>query len=287
MQEALSAGADGGKASSSKAVIQPTPSMTVEYPEETPHLNYHGLKVIDKKDGKGRGVYATKPMSRGELIEISPVLLLSKEEYAKPGGAGETALKNYVFSWNRQGCMAIALGLGAFSLLWGKAFLFELTQELTVLSLTGSMFNHSKFPNVLYRTDKTLKVTHYFLARDVQPNEELTIFYGPHVKFSEEEESEEETLDGFEALTCVAEGLASDIKSPDRPPSDLAVRNGGSPTEAEAFHILFKDLPCRKVSNDVSLADLPLTTGKKEWSCYGMSIPNTLTFPIHSRRVGS
>lgn len=68
--------------------------------------------MLDKREGKGRGVYASQAMGKGQTVEVSPVLLLSKEEYARPGGAGETALKDYVFHWDQQGCMALAFGLG-------------------------------------------------------------------------------------------------------------------------------------------------------------------------------
>lgn len=247
--------------SSSKAMTSLN-SAHPEYPEETPHLNYHGLKVLDRKDGKGRGVYTSKAMARGDLLDVSPVLLLSKEEYAKPAGVNETVLRDYVFSWDRQGCMAVALGLGRFTS-QREAFC-KRTPRLMAPShlLTGSMFNHSKFPNVLYKTDKSLKVTRYYLARNVAPNEELTIYYGPHVKFNEGEESEEETLDGFDALSCVAEGLSSELKLQEQrgasPASDTAKESSPPP---ESVHILYKDLPCLRVSNHVSLADLPLTTG--------------------------
>jgi tRNA-specific adenosine deaminase 3 len=82
------------------------------YPPTTPHLNIKNLCILDKQDGKGRGVYATQKMTRGTLLEVSPVLVLSKEEYARSGGVGETVLKDYVFTWERQGDMALALGLG-------------------------------------------------------------------------------------------------------------------------------------------------------------------------------
>lgn len=101
-----------GRSTGKTVVTSEAAAAVPAYPLSTPHLNVHGLQVLDKKDGKGRGVFASKAMSRGQLLEVSPVLLLSKEEYARPGGVGESVLKDYVFSWDKQGCMAVALGLG-------------------------------------------------------------------------------------------------------------------------------------------------------------------------------
>lgn len=89
-------------------------SITNSYPVKTPHLNVHGL-IIRSSASDGRGVYASKPIPRGTLIEISPVLLFNKEEYTSHGR--HTLLDSYTFVWKDrlkggQKSWALALGLG-------------------------------------------------------------------------------------------------------------------------------------------------------------------------------
>lgn len=84
------------------------------YPDQTPRHFHSGLKICNTPDNKGRGVFTTEPISRGTLLEISPVLVVPPEQYSGPGqtGVSQTVLKDYVFVWNRRGAMAVALGLG-------------------------------------------------------------------------------------------------------------------------------------------------------------------------------
>ena len=92
---------------------------TPNYPDETPRHFHAGLKILNTPDAKGRGVFATENMSRGTLLEVSPVLVVPPEQYSIPGQAavGQSVLKDYVFVWNRKGAMALALGLGKSSIL--------------------------------------------------------------------------------------------------------------------------------------------------------------------------
>ena len=55
------------------------------------------------------GHKASRDLPRNELVEISPVLLFSAEEYEAHGK--HTVLDHYTFKW-RDGRMALALGLG-------------------------------------------------------------------------------------------------------------------------------------------------------------------------------
>ena len=94
-------------------------TSTPNYPDETPRHFHAGLKILNTPDAKGRGVFATENMSRGTLLEISPVLVVPPEQYSIPGQAAvsQSVLKDYVFVWNRKGAMALALGLGKSSIL--------------------------------------------------------------------------------------------------------------------------------------------------------------------------
>ncbi|KAL1743623.1 hypothetical protein HDZ31DRAFT_83296 [Schizophyllum fasciatum] len=113
------------------------------------HLNSTGC-IIKYSQGKGRGVYASREIPAQTLLEISPVLLFDRHEYANHGR--HTLLDHYTFVW-KDGRMALALGL-------------------------GSLFNHSGAPNVSYTLDPATESIRYTTTRRVRPGEELCIFYG-------------------------------------------------------------------------------------------------------------
>ena len=105
-----------------------TTSPSTSKPKAPEHLNSTGLR-IEYAEGKGRGVYGEHPpqpmqtrfpdtiqylaacreIPAQTLIEVSPVLLFSAQEYAEHGK--HTVLDHYTFVW-RDGRMALALGLG-------------------------------------------------------------------------------------------------------------------------------------------------------------------------------
>ena len=96
--------------------------------------------------GKGRGVFARRPIGAGEVIETCPVLVL-------PAGSAEdvpAGIGGYVFEWGR-GKLALALGY-------------------------GSLYNHSYRPNARY--DDAAPAQMVFRAiRNIEPDEEITINY--------------------------------------------------------------------------------------------------------------
>lgn len=98
---------------------------------------------------------ASKFIPIGTVIEISPVLLFTKEEYEEHGR--HTILDQYTFKW-RDGRMALALGL-------------------------GSLFNHSETPNVSFILDTSTNSIRFTTARDINPDEEMCIFYGFNLWF--------------------------------------------------------------------------------------------------------
>ena len=74
--------------------------------------------------GKGRGVFSTKTIERGSVIERCPAIVVPARDLDH---LRSTVLNNYYFCWGRdQDQAAIALGL-------------------------GSIYNHSYTPNALYR----------------------------------------------------------------------------------------------------------------------------------------
>lgn len=156
------------------------------------HLNSAGC-IIKCVEGKGRGVFgvyflqilphllaacsttdflvleaASHAIPAWTTIEISPVLLLSSEEYELHGR--HTVLDHYTFKW-RDGRMALALGLGASQ--------HSLCQENCSLTLeAGSLFNHSQSPNISFTLDPTTDSIKYTTSRQIESDEELCIFYG-------------------------------------------------------------------------------------------------------------
>ncbi|KAG0165860.1 hypothetical protein DFQ28_008181 [Apophysomyces sp. BC1034] len=123
---------------------------------------------------RGRGVFTNAFIPRNTLIDISPVLLFSHDEYERHGQ--HTILDEYTYRW-KDG-YALALGL-------------------------GSMFNHSNNPNVGYVRSFEQRLIRYITMNDIQADEELCISYGSHLWFDNteadgkaeqnEEKEEEET----------------------------------------------------------------------------------------------
>ncbi|KAI9465019.1 hypothetical protein BJY52DRAFT_1209858 [Lactarius psammicola] len=122
------------------------------------HLNNTGCR-IKYSEGKGRGVYASRAIPAYTLLEISPALLFSSEEYEAHGR--HTVLDRHSFRW-KDGRMALALGL-------------------------GSLFNRSDTPNVLYSIDTATESIRFTTARAVEPDEELCVHYSHDPNHSSEE----------------------------------------------------------------------------------------------------
>ncbi len=96
----------------------------------------------------GRGVFATRDIGNGDMIERCPVLELNEEDIG-----GE--LINYVFYGENEKTRLVAMG-------------------------SGMLFNHSSFPNVAYYLEKTPlgpELVIYAL-RDIKKGEEMFYSYG-------------------------------------------------------------------------------------------------------------
>lgn len=105
------------------------------------------LEVLTTKQ-YGRGLYATRRIRKGEVVERSPVLVVDH-----PGQLNSTSMNVYMFEW-RRGNSALALGL-------------------------GSLFNHSeKRSNVTYNpVYQDLQIL-FVATRDIRKGEQLMINYG-------------------------------------------------------------------------------------------------------------
>jgi len=98
--------------------------------------------------GKGRGVFARKPIREGDVIERVPVIVIPVEDIKN--SEGWVGLAGYCFYW-AEGKVALALGY-------------------------GSLYNHSYKPNARY--DDVGRMTKVFSAvRDIAAGEEITVNY--------------------------------------------------------------------------------------------------------------
>jgi SET domain-containing protein len=103
---------------------------------------------VKRIKGKGRGVFARRPIRKGEVFETVPMIVLSAREF-EDGLAG-TALESYCFGWGRD---QVALALGY-----------------------GSLYNHSYRPNARYE-DVGPRTKAFVALRDIDPGEEITVNY--------------------------------------------------------------------------------------------------------------
>lgn len=115
---------------------------------------------IEIIEGMGRGLLATRNISKLEIICICELLILSENDTIK---VNETELKYYTFKYNDgQDCLVLG---------------------------DGEIFNHSDIENVGYNLmdfdDR--KVMLFFSKRDIISGEQLLINYNDDIKINSEE----------------------------------------------------------------------------------------------------
>lgn len=99
---------------------------------------------------KGRGVFATEEISRGTIVEISPVVVLSIKDRKE---IEKTLLTNYIFEWgDSRRKAAVALGY-------------------------ISIYNHSYDANCEYEMDYDDETMTIKTVKTVKKGEELSINY--------------------------------------------------------------------------------------------------------------
>lgn len=104
----------------------------------------NNLYIDEALDGKGRGVYADKKISKGSIIEVCPVIIIPNDQIKK-------SLECYVYYWDKKSC-AIALGY-------------------------GSLYNHSYDAAALYRYRVVAKELVIVARKDIYAEDEITINY--------------------------------------------------------------------------------------------------------------
>lgn len=98
----------------------------------------------------GRGVFASVPIKKDEVIEICPVIEIPHEHVTF---MRETEMRNYYFLWgNNLKDVAVALGY-------------------------GSLYNHSYQPNATYKKKMKEKAIHFVAIKDIDKDEEITVNY--------------------------------------------------------------------------------------------------------------
>jgi uncharacterized protein len=107
--------------------------------------------VKDTGTPKGRGVFASKALLPGELVEVCPVLLLRGDFKELPAD-----LQRVVFNWSRlagmNGVHALALGY-------------------------GSMYNHDNPANLRYEASADGQYLCFMAAEDIERDTEMTVNY--------------------------------------------------------------------------------------------------------------
>lgn len=111
-------------------------------------MNHPYIHIKETKNF-GRGLYANRLISKGTIIELSPLIVLSKEHTKI---ATDTVLNNYWYYYDQNKC-AIALGY-------------------------GSLFNHHLEPNITYQIDKNKNIIKFIALVEIIKNQQLFINYG-------------------------------------------------------------------------------------------------------------
>jgi uncharacterized protein len=98
----------------------------------------------------GRGVFATQHISKGEVIEVCPIIEIPGEQSEL---LRQSDLINYYFLWGDK-LQAIAIALGF-----------------------GSLYNHSYEPNATYIKLTEERIIQFIALQDIEKDTEITVNY--------------------------------------------------------------------------------------------------------------
>ncbi len=103
--------------------------------------------IVKVSLGKGRGVFATENLKKGEVIEVAPIIILQHEELIDT-------------KWNT---------------LFDYYFWLD---DFVVLALGfGSMYNHSEEPSAKYKINQKQKTITFTAIKDIKKDEEIFFNY--------------------------------------------------------------------------------------------------------------
>jgi len=97
---------------------------------------------------RGRGVFAEKLISKGETIEVAPVIVVP---YDEARFVEQSVIGEYCYTWD-DGAIAIALGC-------------------------ASLYNHDPDPNASYESDCDNDVIRFTAIKSIFSGDEITIAY--------------------------------------------------------------------------------------------------------------
>jgi SET domain-containing protein len=105
--------------------------------------------IVKSTKGRGRGVYALKNFSGGEVIERCPVLNLTPKERKH---CSRTLLNFYMYPWRSTRSASLVLGF-------------------------GSLYNHSYEPNADWKQNFHTNKMIYTATKPIKKGEEILINY--------------------------------------------------------------------------------------------------------------
>lgn len=111
-------------------------------------------------DERGRGVFALEDISKGELIEAAPVIVVAAKDVPESGGAPD----GYLLDWEPE----------------------EEGQEHCMPLGYIMLYNHSKNPTLYLENDSDELTISSFALRDIKAGEELTWDYSCEIWFDED-----------------------------------------------------------------------------------------------------
>jgi hypothetical protein len=107
--------------------------------------------VRDTGTAKGRGAFAARAHSRGEVVEECPVVLFDGSFSSVPD-----AVRRVLFDWG---------------------YLAEAGERHCLALGYGSLYNHDNPANMRYEADARARVLRFVAVRDIAAHEELTVNY--------------------------------------------------------------------------------------------------------------
>lgn len=109
------------------------------------------LSVIDTGTVLGRAAFAEKTYSKGEIVEMAPVILLDYpfEELVLP-------VQRVVYNWSK---------------------LCDASEKFAFVLGYGSIYNHADDPNMRYSANQEKQALIYTAIRVIKKGEQLTVSY--------------------------------------------------------------------------------------------------------------
>jgi len=128
----------------------------------SPHL------IVKASKTEGRGVFSSKSIKKGELIEEAHMILLNNYKWEEC----DEELARYVLPWAE-----LRPDWKDFCDEQGGILQIHASRPVAVLGF-GMIYNHSPDNNINYKVDKSEFMCSYRSNRDITEGEELTINYG-------------------------------------------------------------------------------------------------------------